>query len=227
MRQHPMILTHPVDCLRLDDLDTSTLDMLNPPPLFLGEGSAKTQYMPALMVIDVVEKVWFQKPEKGEFRFLCSLSRQANDIWLRFFIRYHPGASVTLQGNRLMLCCQPQVRPKRYAEVCEDTVYWATHDYWKERGTLLWLVFTKMKKLEWRHHWEGQIKAELANYQQTYQEGILSAENKVGSPPFTIWNLPWRYRSMLEVKFGWWRRVLDAPTIRKYRALFGLDPVSS
>ena len=84
-----MILTHPVDCLKLYDLDTSTLDMMNPPPMFLGGGSAETRYMPVLKALDVIEKVRFQKLENGEFKFFYRLNREVNDIWLRLFTRYH------------------------------------------------------------------------------------------------------------------------------------------
>jgi len=198
MKNEALMFVHPVENLKAYDLDPQKWDVLNPPELFQVENSAVTPYMPALMVVEVVEKVRVDNLENGKCRFFFRLNREINDLWQLFFENHRNGIDVTFEGNMLILCCETQDLPARYDEICHSAIHQATREYRQERETLLWQVFLKMKEQEWRNHWEAEIQTELATN-------------------------PRKPREILENKFKWWSHVLDAPTIGKYRALFEFD----
>jgi hypothetical protein len=224
MNHEPLSFSHPVDRLKLYDLNPEKWDFRQPPELFEVRRSTVAPYMPALWMVEVVEgKPRVEHLGNGQCRFFFELTQEINYLWELFFERHRHGADVAFEGKILILRCSPNDLQKNYDAVCHGAIHQATNDYRTERQKLVWLVFPRMKEQERRERIEAEIQAEMEIYKQKRQERTLFAKEKGWSVPFFVQNFNEHYKEILETKFNWWSRVLDSATIRKYQALFAAE----
>ena len=223
MRNEKLILPHPVEHLKMYDLDRQKWDVLNPPELSHVKGPEITPYMPPLIRVDVIGKVGVKTPESGPCKFVFKLSHPVNELWQMFFENHRNGANVTFEDDRLTIYCEPQELHALEDHICNFAIHATTRDYFTERDILLRQVFHKMKELERLERVEAEILAERESYQQQIQQRILAAETNGWAVSIICQNFNRNYREILENKFRWWSRILDAQTIRKYQAMFEFD----
>lgn len=223
MRNESLTFSHPIDHLKIYELDTAKWDFQNPPEIFHTENSAVVPYMPPIPFIDVQKKGRIEPLENGQSRFFFELSHAVPELWQLFFENYRNGVNVTFDGNMLILCCDPKELQKSYNAICNSAIHAATRDYVNERDTLLWRVLPRMMEQERRAQTEVEALAELEGYKEKRQIRIDFAQENRLSVSFLVQNFNDRYREILENKFSWWGRILDSQTVCKLRAMFELE----
>jgi len=219
-----MTFSHPIERLKMYDLDPSKWDFRHPPELLEVKDSTIAPYMPFLWQVEPVgEKPRVENPENGLPRFLFELTEEPNEFWQLFFENYRGGIEVAFEGKTLIITCEPKDLQRNVELICHSAVYKASNDYREERDKLLWAVFMKMQEQQRRDNTEADITREMENYRQQRSEQVTMANESGFSVRLVVQNFNRRYQEILENKFVWWSRVLEGPTIAKYRALFAAE----
>jgi hypothetical protein len=219
------MLSHPIEHLKMRDLDLDTTkwDFDKQPPMFLAQGNTETLYMPFLLRIGIESLGEMTTLENGQSAYCYWLTEAVDANWQSFFKKYYPHENVTFEATKLILHCTRKDR-KRFEHIMSShAIHAATNDYAAERRILVWQVFERMVKQKHREHWESHILAVREEYHQGRQAEVIRAKETGSVVGGAILNFNWKFRQTLEVKFGWWQHVLDAPTIQKYRNLFEQD----
>jgi hypothetical protein len=223
MRNRTLMLTHPIDHLELYETDPGKWDCLNPPDLFLVDNSAlvplQSIYMPPLGPIEIENTNRAEPSEHSEYKFYFRPSLEVNELWATFLRRQTGNFDVQFETGLLIVRCNPRDLQNAFDEL-SHRVGKARKEYCKERDVLLWQIFEKMVEVERRGRVENEILSECQSYSQKRRERERMAEENGWSVSFCIQNLNHHYREVLENKFSWWSKILDATTIGRYRALF-------
>lgn len=229
MRNHTLTLSHPIASLELYELDPENWDWTNPPELVLVDDQMRVPpapYMPHLRCVEVENRGDTELLADGRCKYNFTLTCKINGLWRAFFEKHCGQVDVQIEGDAVTLLCTPEEFQSSFDMICNGALYRATNDYATERDALVWLVFKKMKEQEDREHIEAEMRMELASLQQRQKQKVCTAQQNGLSVSFALQNFNARYRDVMDTKFNWWGKVLDAVTVTKYRTMFELALLS-
>ena len=224
MQNRALTLSHPLDDLEMYEWDPSNWDYSNPPELYVIDKTAlipfASTYMPPLFRIEVESKGRVEIVAGGKTRQCFKLTRKINPLWLKFYEKYRGDEDVSFAGDTLILSCPATELDKTIEEIAHR-LFRATNEYREERGELLSVVFKKMEPLRCREELEYEILAEFNKYRAIRRELEAHAKERGYSAPVVIEHYLREYKEILHNKFTLvWGKILDAETIRHYRAAF-------
>jgi hypothetical protein len=224
MNEKPLAFTHPIDRLKIYEMDTSKWDALNRTQIFQIDGSTVAPYMPALSRVELAQREdRVEQLPDGRSRFFFTLTHEINELFQLFFEGVRGTFDVAFEGRTLILCCHARELQASCDEIFNNLIHSAAKEYYYEREALLWQVFEKMEAQARLEHAEAEIEAERARYVEKRKERTLLAEQNGWSVSAVIRNLNDNYREILANKFKSWAKVLDAGIIRKHQERFELE----
>src|SRR5437773_9676956 len=100
MRLHsePLTFKHPIDHLKLYELDPAKWDFANPPELFLTENSTVVPYLPVIGRVEVERLDRVECLEDGRCKYFFKLTHEGNESWQLFFGDHCGHVDVTFEG---------------------------------------------------------------------------------------------------------------------------------